>query len=304
MGVLNILKKLFSKENKIVVAGLDNAGKTTFISFLKNGTFIEHTPTMGKEQTTMEVQGVRMNIMDLGGQKDFRSLWLGEMEDADVIIYMIDAAAPERFKEAKKELWKFSSLCEKKPLILLANKWDLSEVSSLGDIIEALNLNKLSSFQIFPVSCKTGYGIVSAFMKIYHKLTGQELTKKVIPKALTIFDNSGIPLTTKEGEYCTDDVLRGGLFAAITNFVKESFKSELNQLKLDGNIILLKKSKNFMGTLILDDVNNLDLTEAEVGLNELLNHLENMCCQEVEENRLNPEKVDFLVQQFSTNLFQ
>jgi len=76
MGIKDILKRVFTKEKKIVITGLDSAGKTTMISFLQNGTFMEHAPTMGKELSQIEVQGIRINVMDMGGQKDF--IWVGK----------------------------------------------------------------------------------------------------------------------------------------------------------------------------------------------------------------------------------
>lgn len=302
MGILNLLKKVFSKNKKIIILGLDNSGKSTLVSFLQTGTFIDHTPTMGKQQSTMDVQGVRIDLVDMGGQKDFRSLWLGEMSDAECVIYMLDAHAIDRFNEAKQELWKLAKVLKNKPLIILANKFDLHPVASVQEIISEFDLMKLPSFEVIPVSCKTGFGIVNGFSKIYYKLTGNQISKSLKPKALTIFDQGGIPLSSKEGESSNSEILRGGLFSAITSFIRESFNSELNQLKLEGNIIIVKKSKNFMGSLVLDDVSNLDLNEAELGLKELLDHLENMC-PEVRNNQLDPEKVDFLVKQYSTNLF-
>ena len=77
MTLKDIIKRVFTKEKKVVLCGLDSAGKTTMVTFLQSGTFIEHTPTMGKELNTMEVQGVRINIMDMGGQTDFRGLNTG-----------------------------------------------------------------------------------------------------------------------------------------------------------------------------------------------------------------------------------
>ncbi|GAG78904.1 unnamed protein product, partial [marine sediment metagenome] len=148
------------------------------VSFLQNGTFMEHAPTMGKELSQIEVQGIRINVIDMGGQKDFRNLWTGEASTAECVIFMIDAFARERFSEARDELWKLSSIFKKKPLIILANKYDLQPVASIGEIIEALNLKDLPSFEVLPISCKTGYGIVKAFMKIYYKLTGNQLTQK------------------------------------------------------------------------------------------------------------------------------
>lgn len=302
MGIFDIIKKVFTKDKKIVICGLDFAGKSTLVSFLENGTFIEHTPTMGKERTTIEVQGLKVNIVDMGGQKDFRSLWLGEMEDAECVIFMIDASATHRFKEAKEELIKLSPLLEKKPLIILANKYDLKNVAQISEIIGALELSKFKSFEIIPISSKTGYGIVHAFTKIYFKLTGKKLEHKVAPKALTIFDQGGIPITTQEGTTTDLEILRGGLYAAISSFVKESFDRELNQLKLDGYVIILKRSPHLMGSIIIEENNSIDITEAENRLGELLNHLENMC-PELKDEKLDNEKIDYLTQQFATNLF-
>ncbi len=302
MGLFDIIKKVFTKDKKIVICGLDNAGKSTLVSFLENGTFIEHTPTMGKEQTTIVVQGVKVNIVDMGGQKDFRSLWLGETEDAECVIFMIDASARHRFEEAKEELIKLTPLLEKKPLIILANKHDLKDVAQISEIIESLELQKFRSFEIIPISSKTGFGIVSAFSKIYLKLTGKKLSKRVAPKALTVFDQGGIPLTTQEGKTTDLEILRGGLYSAISSFVKESFDRELNQLKLDGYVIILKRSTHLMGSIIIEEHNSIDITEAENRLGELLAHLENMC-PELDNEELDNEKIDYLTQQFATNLF-
>lgn len=71
MGVLNILAKIFSKNKKIVIVGLDNSGKSTLISFLKTGTFKEQLPTMGKQETLIEVQGIRICLSDVGDKEIF-----------------------------------------------------------------------------------------------------------------------------------------------------------------------------------------------------------------------------------------
>lgn len=252
---------------------------------------------MGKELNTIEVQGIRIEIMDMGGQKDFRDLWLHECHEAECIIFMIDTYARERFNEAKDELWKLSSLFKKKSLIVLANKIDKQPVAQIGEIIQALDLHKINSFEILPISCKTGYGIVPAFMKIYYRLTGKQLSKKISTKAITVFDRGGIPLTSSSNQ----DILQGGLFAAINSFVQESFNSELNQLKLGEHVIIFKRSQHLMGSIVLNEKDSVDLTEAEDGLNELLCHLENMC-PELEKQELDSSKIEYLVQQYASNL--
>ncbi|MFW9829243.1 MAG: ADP-ribosylation factor-like protein [Candidatus Thorarchaeota archaeon] len=297
MGVKDILKRVFTKEKKVVLCGLDSAGKTTMVSFLQNGTFIEHTPTMGKEMNTMLVQGVRINLIDMGGQKDFRELWLGEASQAECIIFMIDAYAKERFNEARDELWKLSAIFKKKPLIVLANKYDLQPIAQLKEIIEVLDLKDLPSFEVIPISCKTGYGIVKAFMKIYYKLTGKQLTKRISPKAVTVFDQGGIPLTSSSNE----DILQGGLYAAINSFVTQSFQSNLDQLKFGDNLIIFKRSKNLLGSIVISTRDIANVKDAEDGLHELLIHLEHMC-PELEKDQRDSEKIEFLVQQYASNL--
>ena len=285
MGLRDILARMFTKVHKIVICGLDNAGKTTLVSFLQKGTFINHTPTMGKERTTIEVQGIKLNIFDMGGQKDFRSLWLGEMKDAQCIIFMVDANDPKRFKEAKLELWKLSEIIKQKPLIILANKYDLNTAVDIGKILEAFNLKDLPSFEILKISCKTGYGIVDAFSKIYYKLTGKYLKKRVSPKALTVYDLGGIPLSTKEGEFDHKDIYQGGLLSAITTFAKESLNSEIKSIDMGNNIVIIRKSKHLMGSIV-GEPNKINVHEASDGLKELLEHLEHMC-PELESNQEN-----------------
>ncbi|MFX1420441.1 MAG: hypothetical protein ACFE9N_16170, partial [Promethearchaeota archaeon] len=139
--------------------------------------------------------------------------------------------------------------------------------------------------------------IVKAFMKIYYKLTGKQLSKKISTKAVTIFDQGGIPLTSSSKE----DILQGGLFAAINSFVKHSFHSDLDQLKFGDNMIIFKRSKNLLGSIVINNRDNINLKYAEEGLDELLCHLEHMC-PELEKNETDSGKIEFLVKQYSSNL--
>ena len=301
MGFKNIMNRVFMKDKNVVILGLDNAGKSTMVSFLQQGTFIEHTPTMGKDQAAIEVHGIRINLIDMGGQKDFRTLWLGEMNNAQCVIFMVDAADPGRFKEAKSELWKLSDVFKKRPLIVISNKYDLQSAVGVNQIIDALCLNDLPSFEVLSVSCKTGFGLVKAFAKIYFKLTGKTLSKKLTPKAVTIYDRNGTPITTKEGEEYNEEVLKGGLIATIADFVKDSYDSDLNSVNMHGHIIVVQKSKHLIGSIVIEESEKIDINEAVSELKDLLEHLENMC-PELEKDKLDSKKLDFLVQQYVTNL--
>ena len=102
MGLFDFLRK--TTKNKVLFLGLDSSGKSTIISFLQTGHFVEHTPTMGKARTDIEVQGLKISLFDMGGQTNFRKMWLGELNGAKLVIYVLDSTDTARFSEAKKEL--------------------------------------------------------------------------------------------------------------------------------------------------------------------------------------------------------
>lgn len=60
------------------------------------------------------------------------------------LLYVIDSSDRERFQEAKKELDSILDDDEMRgvPVVVLANKQDLPNAASTGDIVEILDLHK------------------------------------------------------------------------------------------------------------------------------------------------------------------
>ena len=71
--------KSFSKFNKkelrILMLGLDSAGKTTVLYRLKMGTNLATLPTVGFNVETVKYKNVYLNVWDVGGQDKIRPLW-------------------------------------------------------------------------------------------------------------------------------------------------------------------------------------------------------------------------------------
>lgn len=77
--------KLLTKKDEfnVLILGLDNAGKSTFLEtaktkFTKNykGMNLQYiTTTVGLNIGQIEMAGVRLSFWDLGGQKELQSLW-------------------------------------------------------------------------------------------------------------------------------------------------------------------------------------------------------------------------------------
>ena len=70
MGLLTILKKVRQKEKevRVLVLGLDNAGKTTVLKKFNGEDINTVEPTLGFSIKTLEYQGFKLNVWDIGGQ--------------------------------------------------------------------------------------------------------------------------------------------------------------------------------------------------------------------------------------------
>ena len=70
MGVL--ISKVFSMlfgggETRILLLGLDNAGKTTILYKLQMGEVIQTVPTIGFNVETVKYKNIQFQVWDLGG---------------------------------------------------------------------------------------------------------------------------------------------------------------------------------------------------------------------------------------------
>lgn len=288
---------------KTIFCGLDNSGKTTIISFLEQGKFIEHTPTMGKTKQEIEIQGTRITMFDMGGQSQFRKMWLGELtKDTKCVVFVIDRAAPERFNEAKAELENLIPVIEKNgvKLLIFANKSDLPTAASITSIYEKFNLEKLSNFEILEVSAKTGFGMADAFIKFYSVLTGKVLKRNSVASGVSIYYRSGVPIImkAKDEKEIDKEVIEGGFLSAISSFADMKLGDACVKFESkNGGVFLVLSSQNFIGALLWNNDLDVPIQESEESLRDLLSHLETLTPR-----KESPEEISFYVKQYCTNL--
>ncbi len=299
MGIFHFLTR--KTKNKSIFCGLDSSGKSTIISFLREGKFVEHVPTMGKDMTEMEVQGIRLNLFDMGGQSHFRQMWLGELDDTKCVVFVVDKSDPGRFAEAKAELAKLLPVISKKKikLLIFANKHDISKDVQLSQLINEFELEKLPNFELLEISAKTGFGMTDAFIKFYSILTGQVIKKNAVASAISIYSNGGIPLITqaKNDDEFDKNILEGGFLSAITAFAEMKVNNSCIKFESkDNGTFLILKSQNFIGALLWNDKLNITMDTSEGALKELLDHLEAIGVYK------QPEKVPDVVEQYVTNM--
>jgi small GTP-binding protein len=154
MGLLSILRqqKRRDREIRVLVLGLDNAGKTTIVRrYLGDDEAVirQTAPTEGFcIRTKTFTNGYRMHLWDVGGQRALRAYWRNYFERTDALIWVVDATTPSRAQEeAATELAALLSepSLYQVPLLILANKTDLAAAQPLSVIRAALGLSGLDA---------------------------------------------------------------------------------------------------------------------------------------------------------------
>eukprot|EP00700_Malawimonas_jakobiformis_P002932 EC725283.1.p1 GENE.EC725283.1~~EC725283.1.p1 ORF type:complete len:181 (+),score=23.63 EC725283.1:94-636(+) len=161
------------EEYFVLMVGLDNAGKSSILEKLKPifskqaGLPPERiVPTIGLNIGRFDVSGCRLVVWDLGGQSGMRIIWERYCRDAQAVVFVIDSAAPERFAEAREtlhELLHHRALADL-PLLVLANKQDISGAASADAVHEALpRMDPPRPLRVAPVSAVTTEGLIESF---------------------------------------------------------------------------------------------------------------------------------------------
>uniref|UniRef100_F1LA01 ADP-ribosylation factor-like protein 6 n=1 Tax=Ascaris suum TaxID=6253 RepID=F1LA01_ASCSU len=126
----------------------------------------EISPTVGFNIKTLEYNGFKLNMWDVGGQKSIRSYWRNYFEQTDGLIWVVDSADVDRMEDCKRELK--TLLIEERligaSLLVLANKQDLPSSVKAEHIEQLLDLPSLKShhWKIFACSAVTGDNLVHA----------------------------------------------------------------------------------------------------------------------------------------------
>jgi ADP-ribosylation factor protein 1 len=141
-----IFKKLFSKKDmRILMVGLDAAGKTTILYKLKLGEIVTTIPTIGFNVETVEYKNINFTVWDVGGQDKIRPLWRHYFQNTQGLIFVVDSNDRERVTEACEELGKMLNEDELRDaaLLVFANKQDLPNAMSVAEVTDKLGLHSL-----------------------------------------------------------------------------------------------------------------------------------------------------------------
>jgi small GTP-binding protein len=142
----SVLSRLFGKKQmRILMVGLDAAGKTTILYKFKLGEIVTTIPTIGFNVETVEYKNICFTVWDVGGQDKIRPLWRHYFQNTQGLIFVVDSNDRERIGEAQEELQKMLQEDELRDAVLLvfANKQDLPNAMNAAELTDKLGLHNL-----------------------------------------------------------------------------------------------------------------------------------------------------------------
>ncbi|XP_073327773.1 ADP-ribosylation factor 4-like [Pagrus major] len=159
LTISSVFARLFgNKQMRILMVGLDAAGKTTILYKLKLGEIVTTIPTIGFNVETVEYKNISFTVWDVGGQDKIRPLWRHYFQNTQGLIFVVDSNDRERVEESKDELSKMLQEDELRDAVLLifANKQDLPNALSVTELTEKLGLQNLRNRQWYvQTACAT-----------------------------------------------------------------------------------------------------------------------------------------------------
>ncbi|KAJ9546188.1 hypothetical protein OSB04_025895 [Centaurea solstitialis] len=147
-----VFRKLFdaffgNSEMRVVMLGLDAAGKTTILYKLHIGEVLSTVPTIGFNVEKVQYKNVVFTVWDVGGQEKLRPLWRHYFNDTNGLIYVVDSLDRERISKAKAEFQAiindpFMTNCV---ILVFANKQDMKGAMTPMEVCDGLGLYELKN---------------------------------------------------------------------------------------------------------------------------------------------------------------
>lgn len=163
---------------RILMVGLDAAGKTTILYKLKLNELVTTIPTIGFNVDRIEYRNINFTIWDVGGQDKIRPLWRYYYENIQALIFVVDCSDTARIEDAKEEFLRMMREDQLRgvTVLVLANKQDLPNAIGCSELTNRFEMHSLNGRKWFVQStCAcTGQGLYEGLDWLSRVVTGKQ----------------------------------------------------------------------------------------------------------------------------------
>ncbi|NXS74686.1 ARL10 protein, partial [Pandion haliaetus] len=155
---------------QVLVLGLDGAGKSSVLHYICSQTARDHiAPTHGFNSAQLYVEGLELDLLEVGGSQNLRAYWSHYLSQAHVLVFVVDSVDRSRLLTARQELHTLLAAEPQLPLVVLANKQDKSDALSVAELREELALHTLSrQRELFLLPTSATWASLSTATSVLH----------------------------------------------------------------------------------------------------------------------------------------
>ncbi|MBY9017496.1 MAG: GTP-binding protein [Candidatus Lokiarchaeota archaeon] len=257
---------------KVIIAGLDNAGKTSILTALDkkydfDKEIVSLKPTIRVEYYATEFLRNKIVFWDLGGQEKYRKLYQEKQEiyfaNTDLLVYIIDIQDTKKLEMALAYLdmilQNFRKYKMDVPLIISFHKYDpefrenegmIKQVEDLKEIILKkypsfkILFQQTSIFDIISIVQLISYGL-SIFDDKFFALSEllESYLKEFNCSSLIVFDKNAIIISEYYNEFIEPDIyieliesIKDHLFL-LKRMLEESYEADYNFSNVGKNLL-------------------------------------------------------------------
>ncbi|XP_787493.1 ADP-ribosylation factor [Strongylocentrotus purpuratus] len=157
---------------KILIVGLNSAGKTTILYRLMLKEHIFTTPTLGyNSETFTPIAGSTFTMLDLGDWPKLRTRDWHHHHEAEGIAFVVDSADPGSMCDARDFLFKvlkLQGLPRGIPVVVFANKQELSGACDIYQVLEKMELHSVytNPWYLQAASAANGEGLLEGIKEL------------------------------------------------------------------------------------------------------------------------------------------
>jgi small GTP-binding protein len=247
---------------KILLLGMQNAGKTTILYRLSLGQVVKTTPTIGSNVEELIYENVKFQAWDLGGQESTRSVWDVYYMNTDGVIYVIDSQDENNYEESKNQFHKIikNATLKNSTILIFANKQDLPGAKTVEEIIRDYELDKIRnhSWKILSCSAIKGEGLIEGI---------KWLSEQLVFRGKNNFPNNPYETNENEGKENnqTNNVENSDVKITVNDIVNNLNDNNINNNAENNKekVKEIESSENNINNENITNTNNIEIKSEE-----------------------------------------